>query len=160
MKFNTIKQYVLGFYFSKDLKQVALIRKNRPAWQAGKLNGIGGKIENTDVDEHAAMYREFTEETGLAQQPSWYKFAEYKGYDFHDFVIHIFCQKGDLSLLKTTTDEPIEIVEVDSIRRENNSEVIDNLYWLLPLAQSRILTGNPVFSTFEYQQLITDAQPA
>ena len=41
---NTIK-YVTGFLFSPDKKSVVLINKNRPAFQVGKLNGVGGKIE-------------------------------------------------------------------------------------------------------------------
>jgi len=55
--------YVLGFVFNKSRTKVALIKKNRPEWQAGKLNGIGGKIEENEacVD---AMSREFLEETG------------------------------------------------------------------------------------------------
>lgn len=158
---NFIKQYVLGFMFSHDLKQVALIRKNRPAWQFGHLNGIGGKMEDSDDTPNEAMYREFEEETGLHQQPSWHLFAEYSGHDFHDFVIYIFCQKGDLSKLKTVTDEEIEIVDVDSIRREKSDyKVIDNLHWLLPLAQSRLLTGNPSFSVFKYETTLKDVQPA
>ena len=36
-------KYVVGFMFSPDKQFVALIRKNRPEWQAGKLNGIAGK---------------------------------------------------------------------------------------------------------------------
>lgn len=34
--------YVAGLAFSTDLQHVALIKKNRPDWQAGKFNGIGG----------------------------------------------------------------------------------------------------------------------
>ena len=38
-------KYVAGFLFSNDYKYVALIKKEKPAWQKGKLNAIGGKIE-------------------------------------------------------------------------------------------------------------------
>ena len=34
--------YACGFLFSDDRRHVVLIRKRRPAWQAGKLNGVGG----------------------------------------------------------------------------------------------------------------------
>ena len=33
--------YVLGFYFDAAFKQVVLMKKNRPAWQAGLHNGVG-----------------------------------------------------------------------------------------------------------------------
>lgn len=57
-------RYVLGFTFSPTFSHVLLLWKNRPAWQAGKLNGIGGKIEEGETAEEA-MAREFTEETGI-----------------------------------------------------------------------------------------------
>jgi hypothetical protein len=38
-------EYVCGFMFANDFTEVALIRKNKPEWQRGKLNGIGGKVE-------------------------------------------------------------------------------------------------------------------
>jgi 8-oxo-dGTP diphosphatase len=38
-------RYVLGFMFSSDHSEVALIRKRKPEWQRGKLNGIGGKCD-------------------------------------------------------------------------------------------------------------------
>jgi hypothetical protein len=34
---------VAGFLFRNNDTEVALIRKNKPDWQKGKLNGIGGK---------------------------------------------------------------------------------------------------------------------
>src|SRR5690349_13991679 len=36
--------YALGFLFD-GTGRVVLIRKRRPAWQAGLLNGVGGKVE-------------------------------------------------------------------------------------------------------------------
>lgn len=55
--------YVVGFAFDY-LRRVWLIRKNRPEWQAGKLNGIGGKIEPNETSIEA-MSREFMEEAGV-----------------------------------------------------------------------------------------------
>ena len=59
-----VKRYVVGFLLNYDRTQVVLIRKNRPAWQAGHLNGVGGKIEMGETPIEA-MTREFEEETGL-----------------------------------------------------------------------------------------------
>lgn len=55
-------RYVLGLLFSEDASRVLLVWKNRPAWQNGKLNGIGGKIEPGETPLQA-MDREFVEET-------------------------------------------------------------------------------------------------
>ena len=54
------KGYVLGFMFSPDMERILLMRKNRPEFQAGKFNGIGGKIEGTETPLQA-MIREFEE---------------------------------------------------------------------------------------------------
>src|ERR1043165_6200615 len=96
--------YVVGYAFSPDKKDIALIRKEHPDWQRGILNGIGGKIEsfeltkaakyldfklgNKDWDMKAlnttaanlAMSREFEEETGMYFPPSaWELFAVVHG---------------------------------------------------------------------------------
>lgn len=59
-----IKQYVLIGIFSRDLQEVMLVLKDRPDWQKGRLNLVGGKIEENEISYDAAM-REMHEETGL-----------------------------------------------------------------------------------------------
>ena len=56
------KQYVVGFCFVPNEGNVILIRKNKPAWQEGKLNGVGGSIEAGETAMQA-MEREWLEET-------------------------------------------------------------------------------------------------
>ena len=60
-------EYVLGFMFNEAESKVLLVWKNRPAWQAGKLNGVGGKIEAGETPVQA-MNREFAEETGFVSK--------------------------------------------------------------------------------------------
>jgi len=67
-------KYVCGFAFTEDGKQVLLISKNRPEWQRGRLNGVGGKIESFDKSPAYAMVREFEEETGLKTKPDQWDF--------------------------------------------------------------------------------------
>lgn len=57
--------YVLGFMFNHDATHVVLIKKNKPAFMAGLLNGVGGKIE-IDETPCEAMRREFEEEAGFS----------------------------------------------------------------------------------------------
>lgn len=121
--------YVAGFMFEKD--QVALVLKQRPAWQRGKMNGIGGHIEPTDASPGAAMVREFEEETGKKTSiTEWWPFAVLTG---EDFKVHFFCTQGVLSELESTTDESIVVVPVSGVTVRNS---IPNLVWLLPMAQS------------------------
>lgn len=125
-----MKEYTVGFAFNKDLTQVALIRKNRPAWQAGKLNGIGGKVESWENFTEAQV-REFHEETGvLIPLDQWKKFCTLTGEEFTILCYH--CQV-DLERLKSVTDESIEIIEVSSITNDR-VDVIGNLPTLINLA--------------------------
>lgn len=69
-----VREYVVGYLFSPDGQAVALIEKNHPAWQYGKFNGIGGKIEPGE-SKHEAMCREFEEEAGVYIEPdAWLHF--------------------------------------------------------------------------------------
>jgi 8-oxo-dGTP diphosphatase len=58
-------RYSAGFLFSKDYKQVLLIKKEKPDWQRGLYNGVGGKVEPGETELNC-MIREFEEETKLA----------------------------------------------------------------------------------------------
>ena len=49
--------YTLGFVFDSSQEKVLLVHKQRPAWQAGKVNGIGGKVELGETP-HTGIVRE------------------------------------------------------------------------------------------------------
>ena len=57
-------RYVAGFAFNMDGDRVLLVLKKKPAWQNGRLNAIGGKIEANESPLQA-MVREFREETDV-----------------------------------------------------------------------------------------------
>ena len=122
--------YVAGFAFDDSengvCTQVALILKARPAWQEGFLNGIGGHIEEGESG-HAAMVREFEEETGL-NVPNWELFVILQGIDWSVAFYRVF--GVDLKQVKTTTDEEVVVVPAHSLP----SNVLFNLNWLVPLA--------------------------
>lgn len=120
------KLYTLGFFFSEDKKRVALIQKTKPAWQAGRLNGIGGKVEfkETPLD---CMIREFREETGH-EHTDWKYFALMQNPEFKVFC---FVGFGDVDALKSVTEEKIVIVNVDKLYVYNT---ISNIKWLVPIA--------------------------
>ena len=116
-------KYVLGFAFDRDHNTV-LIRKARPAWQKGRLNGIGGHIEAGETP-HDAMVREFREETGH-EIPVWDEVAFLEG---EKWQMWVFRGYGDVSKCRTTTDEPIQVVSAFRLP----AGCIENLYWLVPL---------------------------
>lgn len=118
--------YVAGFCFSENGKQVALIRKLKPEWQRGLLNGIGGKVEPGE-EPCAAMVREFEEETG-ARVEGWRSFCTATT---EEDRLHFFTARGDLAALRSAEDEEVVTVDVADVPV---LETIPNLRWLIPLA--------------------------
>lgn len=124
-----MQRYVAGFMFD-TAGHVALVRKNKPEWQKGKLNGIGGKIEDGEKPGEA-MVREFFEETGVATTlAQWYPFATLEG---KGFQVCFFKGQGDLRTVRTMETEEIVRQRVSDITVYN---AIPNLTWLIPLAVS------------------------
>ncbi len=126
-------KYVLGFLFDINDDTVLLVRKNRPSWQNGLLNGIGGKIEPGETPLEA-MVREFKEETGLG------------GYEWDNFLTMKFSgeEKSKMYCFKATTSN------VKDCKSENDvgefifsvpvkdiyyrADKMKNLQWMIPLA--------------------------
>jgi 8-oxo-dGTP diphosphatase len=124
--------YVLGFLFSTSLQDVALIQKIKPEWQKGKLNGIGGKVEDTDFSTDDAMIREFHEETGV-------KFLDWEC--FGSMVCtnswRVALYRGVSNVVydvKTTTDERVSVYSHKYLIGDDS---IPNLKWLIPAALDR-----------------------
>lgn len=150
-------EYVLGFAFSAHLERVLLIRKNRPKWQMGKLNGLGGHIESES--KYVAMVREFKEECGCdTTEQQWSYFCRMDGVDF---TVHCFSTIADLLMCKTTTSERVEIILVNEIKNLR-LEMIENLPWLIYLAVDHLQDGRPNFTVSDYGPTppLTDATPA
>jgi 8-oxo-dGTP diphosphatase len=101
--------YCLGFPFTRDRRRVLLIRKKRPAWQAGRLNGIGGKVEPGET-AYQAMCRECPEETGL-NITDWEFFATIQGPGFTVTCYRAFTD--DIDNATSLTDELVSVEEVD-----------------------------------------------
>lgn len=134
-----MKKYVLGFAFTKDKSEIILIEKQKPDWQKGKLNGVGGKVEPDDVNETDAMIREFREETGVDTSPEqWHKFGTMI------FVKDIMGGEAEVYLFRMFDNVVYDCVtsESEQILRVNTDTCLDvfncmhNLPILIPLALS------------------------
>jgi len=113
---------------------VALVRKIKPKWQAGRLNGIGGGIESGETPLEA-MCREWAEETGIIFD-DWTHFAEIR---FPETVVHFFkASVFDLPDMPRFNDigEALEVWPVNVAASLSELSVIPNLKWLLPMAFS------------------------
>jgi 8-oxo-dGTP diphosphatase len=132
-----IKQYVVGFLFCerpRNLIEVCLIEKQKPQWQQGFYNGVGGKIEHEDFNAHDAMAREFREETGVHIPISqWRHFCNTRGFDWMVYFFTAWVQEPEQYLIKQIEAEKPEWFPIVQIQ-QHNLKVIPNLHWLIPLA--------------------------
>lgn len=130
MKLN----YVVGFAFNKEKNKVLLIKKIKPAWQNGLLNGIGGKIENYDITPYHSMTREFLEESNIkTSEEEWYYFSKL---DSDDFELNCFVGFFDDDLLnsfESITDEQVTLVSVQELFDNQFNGCISNLKWLISI---------------------------
>lgn len=129
-------KYVVGFLFSTNRRNIMLIRKQHPKWQKGKLNGVGGVIQEDETPAQA-MKRECFEESGIdieiqkmPQKSVWQKFALVEN---DHFELHCFRAFSDqIFMAETKTEERIVTLPVDAVI--GNKEAIYNLQWMIPMA--------------------------
>jgi 8-oxo-dGTP diphosphatase len=147
-----MNRYVLGFMFDEKFEKVLLVRKQKPAWQKGLLNGPGGKIENPET-AIGAMVREFKEETGI-DHPTWKHYCSLSGLtpDGARFEVLVFATIGEPEKWSVTPANMVESVEVhNSASFTPVSEgAIENLCWLIALAIDNLRDGRPYFVTANY----------
>lgn len=131
-----MKNYVLGFMYDESRDLVLLMKKERPAWQAGYLNGVGGKQEEKEIPREA-MRREFLEETGIDYE-HWVYGALLHGQDSTggSFVCNVYYAHTNLVFkAKSITDESVELVQADHLANLKE-RVIENLLCIVPHGQS------------------------
>lgn len=132
--------YVVGFAFDAKNEKVLLIKKNRLAWQAGFLNGIGGKIEPGE-SSRVAMKRECLEETGL--DLDWeirgvMKFPNCKIYIFYAYT-------DDINNFKQLTNEWLVTAPLKNLK---DFKVLPNIPFLVEFG----LSSDKPYLILEYQQ--------
>jgi 8-oxo-dGTP diphosphatase len=138
-----MRHYVCGFLFTPEIgdlykQSVALIKKQRPKWQAGLYNGIGGKVEDGE-EPIEAMVREFHEETG-AVVTDWKPFCKIihsaiisKSMPSGPWTVHFF-KAFQVATLQSPTDEPTKWWNVQATTNRLNNYFVPNLHWLIPMA--------------------------
>mgnify|MGYP001444189370 CR=1 FL=1 len=130
-------KYVAGFLISNCKKYVVLIQKAKPAWQEGRLNAVGGKIEPGETPSQA-MEREFLEETAVhIPETSWNKFAHLKGTQWECDFYYAFGNVFSCETQFLPGDEHIEhikVINTASAKLLTEEEAISNVPWLLGLA--------------------------
>ncbi|HEX7017953.1 MAG TPA: NUDIX domain-containing protein [Patescibacteria group bacterium] len=125
----------LGFIFTPDFKQVLLIGKNRPQWQVGKINGVGGKCEANESFEEC-ISREVKEEANVLIPPAkWREIATLHWQEWEAKVLAAIWS-GSVNEVKSLTDEKVAWFPVSQLP----SNVMANLKWLIPLSIDALQT--------------------
>ncbi len=121
-------KYVIGFVYDSD--RVVLVRKNRPDWQKGLLNGVGGHIEQ-DEPPMVAMEREFLEEAGVRNQV-WHEFCVM---NYPDAIVYCFTSLWGLRTINSLTDEKVGWFNISDLNTSISYLTIPNLIWLVPMGK-------------------------
>jgi len=116
---------------------VALIKKSKPDWQAGRWNGIGGKVEPTDASDAAAMAREFEEETGVWIEPAQWRRVGTMANPQEGWAVEVFTAVDPhVSDVDTMEEEEVKLWHPDAFMYySNRSRVMNNVPALIQLCQ-------------------------
>lgn len=117
--------YTVGFAFDETREHVVLIKKNRPTWQLGMYNGIGGGIElEEELIPWRTQTRKFEEETGV-KTSKWNYVGEFR---LKSRLLYVYTIKtNDIFNCKTTTDEEVEIFRVDKLPKN----LVKSVRWMI-----------------------------
>ena len=140
-----LNEYVVGFMFNAHRNRVLLIKKTHPHYQAGFLNGIGGKIEATETPIQA-MIREFKEEANLeTYELTWKQFCiltipdHTRIYFFYSVYSQFEHEQWDNNVSgfyynkKENKEVPV-VFYMSRGERYPDLKLFPDLKWLLPLA--------------------------
>src|SRR5690349_16479461 len=153
---STVQEYVCGFMFDRDMARLVLIRKSKPQWQAGKLNGVGGKVELIGMHglsqcyetPQRAMAREFKEETGYTTRPEDWRLFRTERFGLaasnvseakHGAIVHFLFAINSWAVRDAKTMES-EVVEKHSVRmlflEMNRPQMMYNIPYLIEMAKA------------------------
>lgn len=118
-------QYTAGFAFNGS--NVLTIKKTKPTWQAGKLNGVGGKVELFDADFYTAQAREFFEETGIVTSPGDWTLFDVERFDGSQ-INWFFADEVDIESARQLTEESLEVWSVSDLCSDIFRQAPKSLY--------------------------------
>jgi 8-oxo-dGTP diphosphatase len=141
--------YVVGFAFDTQ-KRVALIRKTHPEWQAGKYNGVGGKVTDQDISRltasatgiQCAMAREFEEEAGLLILPERWKHYHTETWPNGNVVNFLATGLYPGEWVESKTEEMVEMrhwFDEKYFTFVQKEDFVYNLNYLIPMAYTFLM---------------------
>lgn len=146
-----METYTVGFVFDENMQQVLLVHKRRPEWQAGQLNGVGGRAENDETIVEC-MARECLEETCLnIPADRWSHFATIintggRSPDPAQIEFYTATYSGPITDAQKGDHEEIEWFDITTLP----GNCIQNLYFMIPMARETLLGHNSKEITITY----------
>src|SRR5918999_3749277 len=104
-------EYVLALLFTGDGKEVVLVRKTRPAWQAGRVNALGGKLHDGETLLEGAR-REVREEAGVDVE-EWEEFLVWEDPQYRLRAVRAFSDAARLA--RTAEDQEVFLAHVGGL---------------------------------------------
>lgn len=137
-----MKKYTVTFLFSPEFELVWLITKQKPEWQKGCLNGIGGKIEEGETPSYSAV-RELKEESGITvYENELTEIGQMIGTNNDGSEFQVFIFAGTTTeVLKSQEIEEVDLYRVCDI---TSMKTIENVPMLIEACIYR-LTGSSNF---------------
>jgi len=127
-----MKEYVVGFIFDEFKERVLLILKERPEWQKGKYNGIGGLIEEKETGK-MAMTRECKEECGLYIE-DWDHVLTLSCPNILLHYYRTFVEIDIFNLVYSKTDELVISIDLYRYLNEFYEKTVRPTNWILLMA--------------------------
>ena len=103
--------YVLALLFTADGGQVVLMHKTRPAWQAGRVNALGGKLLPGETAIDAAR-REVREEAGV-DVVGWEEFLVWEDPVYRMHAVRAFDDRARGA--RTAEDQMVFLAEASAL---------------------------------------------
>jgi len=136
-----ITRYTLGFIFSEDLKEVLLLKMNKPGkWNDGLINGVGGHVEPGEGYKDC-MLREGKEETGMFVPWNYigiYDGSEHTNNEFKVFTYYTVIDKFKFDNKFQSPEGDLAWYNVDDIMK---LKTVPNMKWMIPFCLDKI-NGN------------------
>ena len=134
-----MKRYVWGF--DGQHENIVMVEKRRgPSAVIGRINGVGGKIED-DEDGDEAMAREFEEEIGITVPTVDWKHRVTLQHETKIWEVEFYwadiSEKTFNSIVARLKTNPTNDVDESIVRLSINDiwaeEVVPNLRWIIPM---------------------------
>ena len=140
------QEYSLCFIFNEELNLVLAIQKNRPDWQKGYFNGVGGKFNENETINQCTL-REVYEETGLKLDGDKLRYVGYYQHtDWKVYITTISIPHEQFITFTQKTDEKIFILDIPILSEDE--------YKLLPSAHTAIVASKQKLIDDRMKELI------